>query len=130
MVISLAIYSSPVSGQSAQSAFNFCKAALASGHQIYRLFFYEDGVSNSTTLSVTPQDENDLPAAWAKLIRTHELDAVSCVASSLKRGILNSTEASRYERSAANINPAFDISGLGQWVDACLHSDRVVSFGG
>jgi len=130
MVISLVIYSSPVSGQGAHSAYNFCKAALVSGQKIHRLFFYEDGVSNSTTLSVMPQDENDLPAAWAELIRTHELDAVSCVASSLKRGMLDSTEASRYERSAANINPAFDVSGLGQWVDACLLSDRVVSFGG
>jgi tRNA 2-thiouridine synthesizing protein D len=129
MVISLVIHSSPVSDQGAQSAYRFCKAALEDGHQIYRLFFYDDGVCNSNTFTVMPQDEFDLPAAWAALIQEYELDAVSCVASALKRGILNAEESSRYERVGSNLNTAFDISGLGQWVDACVQSDRVVSFG-
>lgn len=129
MIISLVIYASPSAGQSAQSAYNFCQAALKDGHRIYRLFFYDDGIANSNTFSVVPQDEMDLPAAWAALIQAHELDAVSCVASALKRGVLNAQESERYERIGSNLNPVFDISGLGQWVDACLQSDRVVSFG-
>lgn len=129
MIISLVIHASPSSGQSALSAYQFCKAALEGGHQIYRLFFYDDGVANSNTFTVMPQDEFDLAAAWAALIQEHELDAVSCVASALKRGILNSEESSRYERVGSNLNSVFDISGLGQWVDACMQSDRVVSFG-
>jgi tRNA 2-thiouridine synthesizing protein D len=129
VVISLVIHGAPGATQGAQSALNFCQAALQDGHQVYRLFFYEDGVNNAHALAVWPQDERDLNAAWAALIRTHELDAVVCVASALKRGVLNPEEASRYEKNAASLDPAFDISGLGQWVDACLHSDRVVSFG-
>jgi tRNA 2-thiouridine synthesizing protein D len=129
MIISLLILSSPASRQSAQTALSFCRAALAGGHQIYRVFFYEDGVQAGTSLTVTPQDEHNLNQEWAELIKEFQLDAVVCVASALKRGVLNSTEATRYEKSAANLTAGFEISGLGQWVDACLNSDRVVSFG-
>lgn len=129
MIISLIIYASPASGHSAQCAYHFCQAALKDGHRIYRLFFYDEGIANSNTFSVAPQDEMDLPAAWAALIQTHELDAVSCVASALKRGVLNAQESGRYERIGSNLNSSIDMSGLGQWVDACLQSDRVVSFG-
>lgn len=129
MIISLLIASSPASRQSAQTALSFCRAALSCGHQIYRVFFYEDGVQTGTALTVTPQDERNLNQEWAELIEEFKIDAVVCVASALKRGVLNKTEAARYEKSAANLADGFEISGLGQWVDACLNSDRVVSFG-
>ena len=129
MIISLLITSSPASSQSAQTALSFCRAALAGGHQIYRIFFYEDGVQVGTSLTVTPQDERNLNQDWAELINEYKLDVVVCVASALKRGVLNNTEAARYEKSAVNLADGFEISGLGQWVDACLNSDRVVSFG-
>lgn len=129
MIFSVVVYSAPASTQSSRSAYQFCQAALAAGHRIYRLFFYDDGVLNASRLTVTAQDERNTADDWANLIRTHELDAVACVASALQRGILDAGEASRYEKDASNMAPDFEISGLGQWLDACLHSDRVVSFG-
>jgi tRNA 2-thiouridine synthesizing protein D len=129
VIISLVIHGAPGATQGAQTALSFCQAALDAGHQIYRLFFYEDGVHNAHALSVWPQDERDLNNDWASLVRRNNLDAVVCVASALKRGVLNEEEAARYEKQAASLDSAFDISGLGQWVDACLNSDRVVSFG-
>lgn len=128
MKISLVILAAPGDCQANQSALSFCRAALAGGNEIYRLFFYEQGVLTASVLPVYPQDENNLPQLWRELINTHQLDAVVCVASALKRGVLNAEEAGRYEKPAANIDAAFTISGLGQWVDACIHSDRVVSF--
>ena len=94
-----------------------------------RLFFYYDGVHNTNALSVSPQDEFDLVRAWNTLIIENEIDAVSCVSSALKRGILNTQEAARYERSGGNLLESVTLSGLGQWVDATLRSDRVISFG-
>jgi tRNA 2-thiouridine synthesizing protein D len=129
MIISVMMTGSPVSQQSAQTALSFCQAALSAGHQIYRIFFYEDAVQLGSALNVAPQDERNLNAAWSEFVKQYELDAVICVASALKRGILNDSEASRYQKPAANLAEGFDISGLGQWVDACLNSDRVVSFG-
>ena len=129
MIISVMVAGSPVSAQSARTALSFCEAAVAAGHQLYRIFFYEDGVLVGSNLNVSPQDEPDLNADWAAFVQAHQLDAVICIASALKRGILNAGEAARYEKPAANLRENFDISGLGQWVDACIHSDRVVSFG-
>lgn len=129
MIISVMVTGSPVSTQSAQSALSFCQAVLAAGHQLYRVFFYEDGVYSAGNLGVNPQDERSLSADWSRFVQQHQLDAVVCVASALKRGILNDSEAARYEKAASNLSDGFDISGLGQWVDACINSDRVVTFG-
>lgn len=129
MIISVMVTGSPVSQQAAQSALSFCEAALSAGHQIYRVFFYEDAVYVGSALSVSPQDERNLNVAWSEFVQRHQLDAVICVASALKRGILNNSEATRYQKPAANLAAGFELSGLGQWVDACLSSDRVVSFG-
>ncbi|MDO8909002.1 MAG: sulfurtransferase complex subunit TusD [Pseudohongiella sp.] len=129
MIISVMVTGSPVSQQSARTALSFCEAALAAGHQLYRVFFYEDGVYIGSSLTVSPQDERNINADWSAFVQKHQLDAVICVASALKRGVLNENEATRYEKSASNLAAGFDISGLGQWVDACLNSDRVVNFG-
>lgn len=129
MIISVMVTGSPVSTQSAQTALSFCEAAITAGHQLYRIFFYEDGVHVGNSLAINAQDERNLNSDWSAFVQKHELDAVICVASALKRGVLNDGEAVRYEKPAANLADGFDISGLGQWVDACINSDRVVSFG-
>ena len=128
MKFTIVVYSAP-SSQAAWSAYQFTRTALDAGHEIYRLFFYADGVLNSSALSVTPQGEFDLTQAWQTLIAEHELDAISCVSSALKRGIIDTQEAARYDRPGASLAAGMTLSGLGQLVDATLASDRVVSFG-
>lgn len=128
MKFSIVIYGAPYSSEAAGSALNFTRAVLASGHDVYRLFFYQDGVHNASNLVVPPQDEQHIPQAWQALIRDNDLDAVVCIASTLKRGVLDVREAERYEKPAANLLPEFVISGLGQYVDALLNADRVVVF--
>jgi len=129
MQFAVVVYSAPWSHQAAQTAYRFCKSALEQGHHIHRLFFYYDGVHNTSTLSVPAQDEFDIPAEWQALIKANNIDAVSCVSSALKRGILNADEAARYEKTGNNLSPVADMSGLGQLIDATVQVDRVVSFG-
>lgn len=129
MKLSIVVYSAPYSHQASLSAYRFTREALAMGEQISRVFFYYDGVHNTNALSTPPQDEFDLVAAWRDLINENGLDAISCVSSALKRGILDAQEAQRYEKDCANLDPSSELSGLGQLVDATLTSDRVVSFG-
>ena len=128
MKFSIVIKGAPYSSEAATSGLNFARAVLAAGHEIHRLFFFEDGVHNASSLVVPPQDETDIPAAWAELLATHRIDAVVCVSSALKRGILSESEAQRYERGAGNLLPGFTISGLGQLIDTCQQSDRVLTF--
>ena len=129
MKFTIVVQSAPAASQSAWSAYRFTRSALDAGHEIYRVFFYGDGVHNSNSNSVAPQDEFDLVAAWNTLLSEHGIDTVSCVSSALKRGVLDAGEAERYERGCANLTSAANLSGLGQLVDATLVSDRVISFG-
>lgn len=128
MKFSIVIHGAPWNSASALSALRFAETTLATGHDIYRLFFYQDGVCNGALFSVPPQDETDIPARWQQLIEQNNIDAVVCAASALKRGILDEAEADRYDKAAASLRPGFSVSGLGQLVDAIQQSDRVVNF--
>ena len=129
MKYTIAIYGAPCSSQAPDTAYHFAKALLERGHEIYRLFFYMDGVHNASSLSTPPQDETNIPQRWAELVREHNLDAVVCVAAALRRGLLDEAEANRHEKPASNVAEPFKISGLGQLVEAGIESDRLVTFG-
>ena len=129
MIFSLAIYSAPFSSQASDSAYRFACALLSEGHKLHRVFFYQDGVHNANQLLTPPQDEPHLPKDWQQLALQHDIDLVVCVAAALRRGILNQEEANRYDQSSYNLAPGFEISGLGQLLDAALSSDRLITFG-
>lgn len=124
----LVIEGAPISSQAALTAFHFANAVLAKGHVIQRLFFYQDGVHNASALSSTPQDEFNLPLAWQALIRQHGLDAVVCISSAVRRGIVNAQEAERHGLPASNLLEGFVIGGLGQLMESTRVADRVVRF--
>jgi tRNA 2-thiouridine synthesizing protein D len=128
MKYSLLVLGSPYSDQSVGTALRFAKAALNKGHQLYRVFFYHNGVNCGNQLITPPQDEINLPAQWAELARQHDIDLVVCVASALRRGVLDNNEARRHEKPGGNLAEGFEISGLGQLVEASIVSDRVVTF--
>ena len=113
----------------ARSALEFARAVLASGHRISRLFFYRDAVQLASQLRVTPQDELDITAEWQQFIQPNQLDAVDCIAAALRRGVLNEAEAQRWNRPVANTDAPWELSGLGQWIDALQTADRAVTFG-
>ena len=128
MKLALAVYSAPEQSSSAWQAYRFAQAALRGGHQIYRVFFYHDGVLNGAENRALPQDECDLARCWQQLGEAHGLDLVVCVSAAKRRGVFDTAEAAR-QGYAANLNPAFELSGLGQYTDALLRADRVVTFG-
>ncbi|MCF5054882.1 sulfurtransferase complex subunit TusD [Pseudomonas syringae] len=115
---------------SSRRALLFAQAALAGGHEIVRLFFYQDGVFNAANNLVTPQDEQDIARQWREFVSQHQLDGVVCIAAALRRGVLNTEEAARYQRSAVNLDAPWALSGLGQLHDAAQAADRLICFGG
>lgn len=129
MNFSLLVLSSPYSAQAGDSAWRFARAAIASGHSVYRVFFYHEGVYHGSELGVSPQDEQDRALRWAEFSAQNNTELVLCVSSAVKRGLLDSGEAQRHDKSASSIHPAFVLSGLGQLIDASAHSDRLLSFG-
>jgi len=119
----------PYQHQASDSAYQFVKAALARGHEIYRVFFYHDGVNNATRLSVPPQDDRNIIQQWTDLAKEHDLDLVVCIAAAQRRGLLDEDEAKRQGKDASNIAEGFRISGLGQLIDTGIESDRLLVFG-
>lgn len=129
MKFSIVIYGAPYSSESAASALRFAQSLLQQGHVLYRLFFFGDGVHNASKLAVVAQDEQNLQQQWDDLITEHKLDSVICVSSAIRRGIVDQTEADRYELGRANAYNSSEIAGLGQLIDATVNSDRIINFG-
>ena len=129
MKFGIVINEGPYTHQSSDSALQFVKAALKKGHEIFRVFFYHDGVNNGTSLSVPPQDDRNLTKEWSDLAESHGLDLVVCVAAAQRRGILDEDEMKRHGKNASNLANGFRISGLGQLIEAGIQADRLVTFG-
>ena len=129
MKFSIVIYAAPYSSESAATALRFAKSLIQQNHELYRLFFFGDGVHNASKFTIVAQDEINLQHQWHELIKEHDIDSVICVSSALRRGILDRTEAERHELGAASAHESSEVAGLGQLVDAAMHSDRVVNFG-
>lgn len=120
---------SPPETSSAQSAWHFAQALLDEGHDLYRVFFFADGVYCGDHFRQAHQSSVDWVQRWSDFGVKHELDLILCVSSALRRGVLDATESERRHLDNANIAPGFVLSGLGQWVDATLQSDRTLTFG-
>lgn len=129
MKFSVLVSEGPYTHQASDSAFKFIEAALEKGHEIFRIFFYHDGVNNGTRLATPPQDDRNIVNRWSDLAEKHSLDLVLCIAAAQRRGIADPDEAKRQGKDADNIAPGFHISGLGQLIEAGIESDRLVTFG-
>ena len=129
MKFGIMVSEGPYTHQASDTAYHFTKAALAAGHEIFRVFFYHDGVNNGTRLTTPPQDDRNIVARWTALAEEHDLDMVVCVAAAQRRGIVDDGEAERNGKDATNLAPGFRISGLGQLVEAGIQSDRLMIFG-
>lgn len=129
MKFGLMINEGPYQHQASDSALQFARAALATGHEIFRVFFYLDGVNNGTCLTTPPQDDRHLQRQWTALAAEHGLDLVVCIAAAQRRGIVDEAEMKRHGKDAHNLAPGFRISGLGQLIETAIEADRLVVFG-
>ncbi len=118
MKFGILVNEGPFNHQASDSAYQFAKAAIAKGHEVFRVFFYYDGVYNANKLSEPQSDDRNVVARWSELAKEHNVDLVVCVAAGLRRGIKDE-----------NLADGFRISGLGQLIEAGIDSDRTVTFG-
>lgn len=114
--------------QQASSALQFAHALLEEGHELCSVFFYREGVYNANFLTSPASDEYDLVRAWQQLNQQHGVTLNICVAAALRRGVVDETEAKRLGLAVANLQPGFNLSGLGSLAEASLTCDRVVQF--
>ncbi|MGI1989193.1 sulfurtransferase complex subunit TusD [Shewanella glacialipiscicola] len=119
----------PAYGTSASiNALRFTQAALASGHQVICVFFYQDGVYNSTDLSLPASDENDVISDWKQLAQSNQVPLVNCVSAALRRGIVGEQDAHDNGLSHWNVGKSFIMGGLGEFITGIESADRLISF--
>ena len=98
--------------------------ALARRGELSRLFFMSRGVEQLNTNALPAKGDN-LATQWSRLIAAHGLDAIACVTSALNAGVLDESQARKFERHATLAHGA-ELGGLGQLVDM-LEQDKVVT---
>ena len=118
MKLGILVNEGPFTHQASDTAYLFSKAALEKGHEIVRVFFYHDGVNNSTKFADPPSDDRNLVTLWSDLAKEYGIELVVCVAAAMRRGITDDLLAE-----------GFKISGLGQLVEAGIVGDKLVTFG-
>ena len=131
MKFTLLVLGAPHSSQAPHSALQFATSAIAGGHAVQRVFFYNDGVHNGSAIHTTPQGEFDLTGAWQAFSQEHGVPLIACIASALRRGVVSQEEATRHEHPSSNLNePTYSLNGLGELATAITDSDRIITFGG
>lgn len=128
MKFAIQINSSPHQSQSGLVAYRFINAAISQGHQIFRVFFYQDGIYHAFKYTTLPDDETNLTVLWTDLAKNHQIDLVICIAAAQRRGLLHSDEADRQGKQDSDLAEGFRISGLGQLIEASLIADRLIIF--
>jgi tRNA 2-thiouridine synthesizing protein D len=129
MRFAIQVNSSPYQSNSGYSAYRFIKAALAEGHEVFRVFFYHEGIYHAFKHNTPAEEEVQLTSCWGKLAETHSIDLVVCISAAQRRGLLYIDEAERRGKQDNDLAIGFRIGGLGQWIEALIEADRVIVFG-
>ncbi len=129
MKYAIQINSSPYQSSSGETAYQFIKCALEMGHEVVRVFFYQEGIYHAFRYATPPDDEIQVVEQWSTLVCEHNVDLVVCISAAQRRGLLEATEANRQGKKDTDVAEGFRIAGLGQWVEAMLVVDRFIEFG-
>jgi len=128
MKFTIAVHGAPYASTANERALKFCRACVAGGHEIVRVFFYHEAVLAALNSSVPPQDEINITEAWRDFALQHHTELAVCIANGIKRGVLSAGEQQRYDKPSATLAEPFELVGLGQLVDAMANSDRYLEF--
>ena len=115
MRFDLLVQGAPLATGAPERALKFARAAIAAGHRVGRVFFYDDGVGVANRFAA---DEPGTRMQLAELAAQAHFELAVCVSAAGRRGV-------RAEQSLAD---GFVIVGLGQLIEAIEESDRLVSF--
>ena len=94
---------------------------------IKQVFFYADATLVCNASQKAPQGQLNTLEEWIKLSHDLNIPLKSCIANSVRRGILDETEAQRYDL-AATCAPESQLVGLGEMAEAYLNQHQVVQF--
>ncbi|MDK2776522.1 MAG: sulfurtransferase complex subunit TusD [Pseudomonadota bacterium] len=124
----LLIRSGPYHTAQHSVAQDFARALLGEGHEIRRIFFYQDAVFAALAGQQAVQGQISNAASWQALAEEAGIPLQACIANALRRGICDEAEQQRYNLPAATLADGFELAGLGEMAAACADSDQVIEF--
>ncbi|MYL24075.1 sulfurtransferase complex subunit TusD [Vreelandella massiliensis] len=128
MRYALLVMGAPYVSQAPYSALRFAHALIRQGHTLESVFFYHNGVHNASLLITPPQGGECIRSAWQALYHQHSVKLDVCIAAALQRGLVDAAEANRHGYVTYNVEPPFELTGLGQLITLQQRCDRVVTF--
>lgn len=128
MQFTLLVTGSAYGTQQATSAWLFTKALLTAGHTLNSVFFHREGVLNANQLTAPASDEFDLVRGWQNLQVEYGIALHICVAAAARRGVVDSLQAESLALPSSNLQPGFQLTGLGSLAEALLRCERLVQF--
>ncbi|MDQ7091637.1 MAG: sulfurtransferase complex subunit TusD [Methylococcales bacterium] len=129
MNYAIQINSSPYASNAGYHAYQFIKTALLMKHEVFRVFFYQEGIYHALHHASPPDDERHLTVLWSELAAEYSVDLVVCISAAQRRGLLHQDEAVKQQKQGDDLAAGFRISGLGQLVEATLKAERFIVFG-
>ncbi len=118
---------SPVYGsQGSALAYQFTKTLLENNYPISQVFFFQDGISNANKLVSPATDEINLVEKWQYLAQSYCLSLHLCIAAAQRRGVVD--ESITPTQTQNNLAEGFVLAGLGEFSQAVLQADRLVTF--
>ncbi len=129
MKFNILVNEGPYTHQASDTAYHFVCAALNAGHEVVRVFFYQDGVYNANLYGAPPVDDRDIVARWIRLSEEFSIELAVCVAASARRGVVNSEFAKRLPPGGGNLDQHFQVAGFGYFVEGSIIADRTLVFG-
>ena len=118
MKFALQINASPYHSSASLTAYRFAAEVLTQHHEIFRIFFYHDGIYHALKSANPPDDEFSLFKSWSELALKYNIDLVVCISAAQRRGLIDE-----------NVAAGFRLGGLGQLLEATILADRFLVFG-
>lgn len=123
LIFTVMVTKSPFDSRNAQNAIAFCEAALAQGHKISQVFFYQSGVHNASHLLTPNSDEVNIYNMWCELYKAHNISLNVCITAASRRGVVDSELAP--SSADANLRHPFEQVGLTAYFEALENSVNI-----
>ena len=117
---------SPALSESHLTAQCLVSELIGQGDKIDRIFFYLDAAFVGLKSQIPGQGLQASHQGWLDLQQKQSFPLQICIANALRRGIVDKTEAQRYQ-GLETLQSGFQLSGLGEIADACQSSDRIIT---
>ncbi len=122
----LIVTQSPALYESHRTGQQLALAILANGDFIDRIFFYQDACYVGLKSQVPGQGLQASYEGWQNIQQNHPIPLQICIANGLRRGVVDATEAHRYDQ-LDTLHAGFELSGLGEIAEAFQSSDRIIT---